>query len=92
MTNVAIYYKMSSIQQSQKVIKEIKEKILDIDAVIVGVYVDNFDEDTNFNQMIAYNLSNIDYLYINKPLSDDFDRQLIKELSRANHFEIIYFN
>lgn len=91
MTNVAIYYKMTSLQNTKEVIEEIQKKILTIEGVIIGVYIDSYNDNENFNLVINEKLSSIDFLYINKFLEDDFDRQLINQLARANGFTIIYF-
>lgn len=91
MTNVAIYYKMASLQDSKEVIKEIQKKISTIDGIIIGVYIDSYNENENFNLVVNEKLSSIDILYINKFLEDDFEQQLINQLARANGFKVVYF-
>lgn len=90
-SNVAIYYKMSSGQSQNEVVSEVEELIKEIDSEILGVYIDLGDTAENFFSLIEEELSNIDYLYINNRFEDDFTHQLINELARNANFKIIYF-
>lgn len=91
---IAIYYKKSENEASEQAIALINELIhfLEVQHEIKGVFIDVHSESTEFIELINAPLSTIDCMYINKPIEDDFDRQLIEQLSKSENFELKYFN
>lgn len=91
MANVAIYYRTAKEQDAIEVIEEIEKVIKVIKESITGVYVDSYNHNDEFSNLINQDLSEIEVLYINRKLEDEFDKKLINELARTFQFNIIYF-
>jgi len=94
MANVAIYYQRKedeSIDEAIKCVNMFIEKIQPLH-IIKGVFMDNCGERSQLTDLIDAPLSEIDYIYMETPFNDEFDRQLISQLSRSDKFELKYFD
>jgi hypothetical protein len=92
--NTVIYYQLNeneTIDRAVLVVNKLIEKIK-IDHVIFSVKIDFADERSQLLELSNSPLSKIDFLYINKPFEDEFDSELIKQLSKAEQFVIKYFD
>jgi len=83
---------MNKKQGSEEVIEEIKNAISTINKNVTGVYIDSYNHIEEFSNLINQDLSEIEILYLNRNLEDEFDMKLINELARTSQFNIIYFN
>lgn len=92
MAKVSIYYKMTDKQGSLEVIDEIENLISTLNKRVTGVYIDAYNNTEKFSELISKDLSEIDAIFLNKPLQDEFNRKLIEELSRTSNFNIVYFD
>jgi hypothetical protein len=92
--NVVIYYQQEENECIEKTIKNINSiiKKLEFQNKIKGVFIDRFGERLEFGELINSPISQIDYIFLNKPLEDDFDNQLLNELARTENFKLFYFS
>ncbi|KON84840.1 hypothetical protein AF331_12570 [Rossellomorea marisflavi] len=93
MANVAIYYQQAEEENPDEavlIVKELIKKIRDKHK-IMKVFIDNFGEDFEFMELLNSPLLELDYIYINKPINNDFDRQLLDQLKKTEKFEVVYF-
>lgn len=92
MANVAIYYSMSQQETSEDIVEKIETLIEQIDDKILGVYIDPFGSSENFNKLISEDINKLNTIYLNKKLDDEFNGQMIYELSKISNFQILYFS
>ncbi|GIO22258.1 hypothetical protein [Oceanobacillus sp. J11TS1] len=91
--NIAIYYQKNNKESTDQAVFRINELINQLKNLhIKGVFFDNFNQSTELMELLNSPLSEIDYLYINKPLENEFDNELINQLKKAEQFEIIYYS
>jgi hypothetical protein len=93
LANAAVYYQLTHEETIEQAIENVNKLIhcLESRYVIRGVFLDSFNERSELHELINSYIPKIDILYLNKPISDDFDHQLIYELARTDKFEIKYF-
>ncbi|SOC08360.1 hypothetical protein SAMN05880501_10567 [Ureibacillus xyleni] len=91
---IAIYYQKSENEIAEMAINHINEliQLLETHHTVKGVFIDRYNESIELMELLNSPLSEIDYIYINKPIENDFDRALIQQLLRTEHFKIKYFN
>jgi len=89
-----IYYQSQKNEHIEQIIKNINILIakLEFNYSIKGVFIDNYNERTELTELLSLDLTNIDLLITNRSLIDEFDRQLIIELSRSENFELKFFH
>lgn len=94
MANVAIYYRLNKVESIKVVVDYIKKLIrkLEDQHVIKGVFIDQHNDRNEFNKLISSPLSQIEFIYLNERIEDEFDNQLLNELFRGEQFKIILFN
>ncbi|MDG0032694.1 hypothetical protein MMB68_24405 [Priestia sp. Y58] len=94
MANVAIYYQQKEHEALEEAIKYVNMFIERIQSLhtIKGVFMDNCGERSRLTDLIDAPLSEIDCIYMEKPFNDEFDSQLINQLSRSEKFELKYFD
>lgn len=92
MSNVVIYYKKEQESTDQAVLR-VNELIqcLETHHTIKGVFLENENESIELMDLLNSPLSEIDYIYMNKPVEDDFDKELLSQLSSREQFKIRYF-
>lgn len=90
MANAVIYYKMDNEESTEQAVLRVNGLIekLQTNHTVVGVFMDLSDSSTELMDLLNSPLEEIDYLYINKEIDDEFDSTLISELSRREHFEV----
>lgn len=93
MANVVIYYQKDENESSKHAILCIEKLIkqLEYQHTIKGVFVERKNESIQLMDLISSPLSIIDYIYINKPIKNEFDRELMKQLLRTENFKLKYF-
>lgn len=93
MVNIIIYYCLNENETNNQAIEEIQKLIskLENKHIIKGVFIDSYNERHELTELLNSCLSNIDFLYLNKKIIDEFDFQLITELARNENFKIEYF-
>ncbi|KMY44030.1 hypothetical protein AC622_07005 [Bacillus sp. FJAT-27916] len=94
MANVAIYYQKYEEQDTEQAVFKVNKLIKRLETlhVIKGVFLDNYNESSELLELLNSSLSDLDYLFLNKPLENEFDSQLFDQLSKTEKFEIKYFN
>lgn len=90
-SNLAIYYKKDQNEDTEQAIVRVNKLIQSLEThhTVKGVFVDLFNESTELMDLLNSQLSEIDIIYINKPIDNEFDNELIYQLSRNEQFEII---
>lgn len=91
--NIVIYYCLYNGESVTKSVESVNTLInqLETQHTIKGVYIDNFNESNQLHELLNSPLGEVDYFYLNKPLLDEFDSQLINQLSKAEHFKVKYY-
>lgn len=91
---IAIYYHKSEKETSELAVSRINEliQLLEVHHIIKGVFIDRHNEGIELMELLNSPVSELDYIYFNKPLENDFDRELVKQLLKTEHFRIKYFN
>lgn len=91
---IAIYYQKDESEAAEQAISQINEliRLLEVHHTIKGVFIDRHNESLELMELLNSPLSEIDYIYINKPIENDFDRELITQLSKNEHFKIRNYN
>ncbi|MDG4655553.1 hypothetical protein P6P90_04785 [Ectobacillus antri] len=94
MENVVIYYQQKQNESTEKAIHYINTLIKKLENrfVIKGVYIDRFENRNEFVDLLQSPLSEIDYIYLEQEITDEFDKQMLNELSKAENFKIKYFH
>ncbi|TFB21463.1 hypothetical protein E3U55_09130 [Filobacillus milosensis] len=94
MANIAIYYQKNSNESTEQAVLRVNELIKQLETlhIIKGVFLDNFGQSTELMDLLNSPLSVIDYMYINKPLENEFDNELIDQLKRTEQFQVRYFS
>lgn len=92
--NVIIYYQQEQSESANNAIDLLNSLIdkLKNYYIIKGVFIDPFNSQTEFMEMIQSPLSEIDYLLIDKLPYDEFNKQLILGLSNSENFKIKLFS
>ncbi|GGC97666.1 hypothetical protein GCM10007216_30560 [Thalassobacillus devorans] len=90
MANVAIYYRLTKSEDTGQVIQFINEEIhkFDDQHLIKGVFVDDHKDRTQLNELVNQPLHEIDKLFINEEIDDEFDWKLLNELAKTEGFTI----
>ncbi|OXS74240.1 hypothetical protein [Domibacillus enclensis] len=92
MHKAVIYCQLEPDQLVEKEVEHIQAFIEKVDADIMGVFIDSHDSNDELMNMANQDLSVVSFLYLNKPLADEFDYKLLQELARQEQFEILYFD
>lgn len=92
MQKAVIYYQLEPSLEMQRAIEHINSLIEKIEDEIIGVFVELPNTDESLLNMINHDLSVISCLYINKMPNDEFNQQLLKELSRQEGFAVKYLH
>ncbi|MFS0658219.1 MULTISPECIES: hypothetical protein [Niallia] len=94
MANIVIYYNSNKGENTQQAVEQVNNIIHQLEKhhVISGVYIDNFDQSIELMDLLNSPLKRLDYIYINKPIKNEFDKELIYQLSKTEHFKLRYFN
>jgi hypothetical protein len=92
--NVVIYYNKDYDESTEQAVLRVNELIQQIETlhVVKGVYIELLNQSSELMDLLNSPLSEIDIFYINKPIDNEFDNDLINQLSRAEQFEIKYFD
>ncbi|ARI75648.1 hypothetical protein [Halobacillus mangrovi] len=90
MSNIAVYYRLANNEDTNRVIQCINKELHNFNDqhVIKGVFVDAHRERYHFNDLISRPLHEIDILFINEIIHDEFDWKLINQLSITEGFTI----
>lgn len=90
MGNAVIYYKMDFYEGTEQAVSRVSEWIEELQThyTVKGVFIDLSDSSTELMELLNSQLSDIDIMYVNKEINDEFDSTLISELSRREHFEV----
>jgi hypothetical protein len=91
--NVVIYYRLKKNEKIETVVEQINILIHQLEKhhLIKGVFIDEYEDRTEFNEMVSYPLSEIDYIVMGNLIEDEFDNLLINELSKSENFNIRRF-
>ncbi|MGM0974786.1 MAG: hypothetical protein ACQEW2_17805 [Bacillota bacterium] len=94
MANIAIYYQKNKNENTEQSVLRVNNLInqLENHHTVRGVFLDNYNSSTELMEFLNSPLSELDYIYINKPFDNEFDKELIIQLSRAEKFKIKYFD
>lgn len=92
--NIAIYYQKNENESSEQVIILVKKliQLLEVHHTIKGVFIDRNNESIELMDLINSRLTEIDYIYMNKPINNDFDKELINQLLLTEKFKIKFFD
>ncbi|HDR7276606.1 TPA: hypothetical protein QCX06_004188 [Bacillus paranthracis] len=93
MENVVIYYQQKQNEPTEQAIHYINTLIkrLENHFFIKGVYIDQFENRNEFIDLLQSPLSEINYIYLEQEITDEFDKQMLNELSKTENFKIKYF-
>ncbi|MCA1063876.1 hypothetical protein QTG56_01440 [Rossellomorea sp. AcN35-11] len=94
MGNVVIYYCADLNERTEQAISNVNSMVKKIerDHVLLGVFIDSYDKSTELMELISSPLEKLDILFLNRPVENEFDTELISQLGRADHFKIKIFN
>ncbi|KYG28196.1 hypothetical protein AZF04_09860 [Alkalihalobacillus trypoxylicola] len=94
MVNIAIYYQKSEQETSEDSVNRINEliQVLEEPHTIKGVFIDRQVESNALIELLSSPLSQIEFIYINKPFKNEFDSELVHQLARTENFKIKYFD
>ncbi|XKH52000.1 hypothetical protein LG275_13770 (plasmid) [Chryseomicrobium palamuruense] len=89
MQNALIYYRQEKEEDIQNAIDYVNEVINKIEknSLIKGVFVDSYNERTEFDNLINNSLDNIDLIYLNIDILDEFDENLLNQIARADRIQ-----
>lgn len=89
-----IYYKQKQNKSLEQTVLQINNLIKQLKChhTILGVFIDTFDESFELIELLNRPLEEIDYMYINKPIEDEFNKELIRQLSKSEQFEVKIFD
>ncbi|WP_404354874.1 hypothetical protein LG291_14560 [Cytobacillus firmus] len=90
MAKAVIYYKMNFYEGTEQAVSRVSKWIKELQTLytVKGVFIDLSDSSTELMELLNSRLSDIDIMFINKDINDEFDSILISELSRREHFEV----
>jgi pantothenate kinase len=91
--NVVIYYQTKETEKTEEAIEFINNLIqqLETNYVIKGVFIDNLNERNEFYELLNSPLNEIDIIFLEKPLEDEFDKKLLFEVAKMENIHIKYF-
>ncbi|ATH94645.1 hypothetical protein [Bacillus glycinifermentans] len=94
MTNIVIYYRRKKEESVEKSVENVNKLIQYFENfyTIKGIFLDDHDDRNQFNELLNFPLKEIDILYTNHYFDDEFDNQLINQLSKAEHFSVKYID
>lgn len=94
MANVVIYYRKDESETPEHAVSRVNELIekLETHHTIFGVFIDRYNESNELMELLDSPLEEIDYIYMNECINNEFDKELISQLSSTLHFEIRFFN
>ena len=94
MANVVIYYQLEKGEETTFAVNKVTNiiKRLEKKHTIYGVFLEEYDNSFQFYELLEISLSKIDYVYLNKPLKNEFDLDILNQLSKNEKFEIISIN
>jgi len=92
--NVVIYYNSDRDESTEQAVHRVNKLIQQLEThhVILGVFLDTYNQSTELMELLNSPLSELDLIYTNKPIENEFDKELIFQLSKTERFEIQYFN
>jgi hypothetical protein len=92
--NVVIYYCADINESTDQAISNVYSMVNKIEKnhVLFGVFIDSFGNSTELMELTSSPLEEIDILFLNKPIENEFDSKLISQLSRTDHFKIKFFD
>lgn len=90
MANAVIYYKMSSNESIKQAVINVEILLDELkkDQNVVGVFVDQFNSSVELMDLLNSPLTELDCLYLNQKIDDEFDSILISELSKRDSFKV----
>lgn len=93
MANVAIYYQQIDQETIDQAIERVGKFIKKIDTqhTVKGVFIDPLNGSNELLDLLNYPLGEIDIIFINKSFDNEFDQELIIQLSSTEHFKICLF-
>ncbi|MBY7144573.1 hypothetical protein KFZ56_16250 [Virgibacillus sp. NKC19-3] len=95
MVDVAIYYQLNKNEKQEKAIENINKLIKQLEThhvKIKEIFIDKYKSRDQLEELTNLPLSELDCIYINKIIDDEFDSSLIRELSKSEQFEVRIFN
>ena len=89
---IGIYYRQEEYENIDKSVKKVKKIIEKVEKThnIIGVFLDSFNDRTEFNELLNSPMNELDILYVNHFFEDEFDRELLFQLSKAEQFAVHY--
>jgi hypothetical protein len=92
MLKAAIYYRQQEYESIEKSVEIVKKVINKIEKTqnIVGVFMDSFNDRAELFELFNSPMSELDILYIIHSLEDEFDSELIMQLSKTEQFAVKY--
>ena len=93
MAKVVIYYRKSVNEKNEQTVKRINKFIKSISSQhkIKGVFIDNYNESNAFLELVESQLNDIDVIYINQMINNEFEKELLNQLSNTDKFSIKLF-
>ncbi|OHX50688.1 hypothetical protein [Cytobacillus oceanisediminis] len=95
MKNALIYYQQKQKEKTSESIN-IVNKIIKVlqkeDYKIMGVYIDKYNNQIEFMELIQEIPSHLNQLFIEYLPEDEFNQQILNELAKTENFEIRYFS
>ncbi|MCY8491013.1 hypothetical protein [Bacillus atrophaeus] len=94
MKYIVIYYRRKKEESVEKSVENINKLINNFGTshTIKGVFLDDHNDRNQFNELLNFPLKDIDILYTNHYFDDEFDYQLIKQISKAEQFNVKYID
>lgn len=93
MANIAIYYQKDPQELAEQAIQSVNEVIPKLETIhtVKGVFIDLYNENFELFELLNSRLEDIDIIYMNREIQDDFIKELISQLRRYQQFELNYF-
>lgn len=85
-----IYYKMLESETREEVIGKIRK--IEVFIETAQVFIDPFDDNRNLFELCDYPLDDIQTIYINRDMENEFEKSLLMQVSINSNCEIKYLN
>ncbi|WP_088034863.1 hypothetical protein [Evansella clarkii] len=94
MGNIVIYYRLSKNESTLDAVSNVNSvtEKLNLHYTIKGVFMDDHHSNEQLTELFDKKLISIKYLFINKPIEDEFDYKMLQELAKAESFDVKYFS
>lgn len=85
-----IYYKMLESETREEVISKIRK--IEVFIETAQVFIDPYDDNRNLFELCDYPLDDIQTIYLNRDMENEFEKSLLMQVSVNSNCEIKHLN